>query len=205
MTKYKAIIKIIVGNIFMGFAYAKWMKPNNIINGGVTSLSMIVNHITKCPLLILTNGITLLLLVVCWLFLGRQNFWNSCVSSICYNVFFSMFYLLPLHAQINLYVDMALSCVFIAFGYYCCISANASTVGMDVIALIINKKKPHLSLAKLIRWINFAVLFVGLLTFGLKSVVVGVIFSFVNSYCLEGFFAIERKYHKEDEPSVMKR
>ena len=64
-----AIIKILIGNLLMGFAYAKWMKPNEIINGGVTSVAMILEKITGINILYLTNGVTILLLLICLLFL----------------------------------------------------------------------------------------------------------------------------------------
>ena len=43
----KAVLKIIAGNSLLGFAYAKWMKPNGIINGGVTSMAMILEKVTN--------------------------------------------------------------------------------------------------------------------------------------------------------------
>lgn len=53
--KYSKDISIILlGNIFMGIAYSKWMVPNEIINGGVTSISMILNKLLSVPLLYLT-------------------------------------------------------------------------------------------------------------------------------------------------------
>ncbi|MBO0481329.1 YitT family protein [Candidatus Enterococcus courvalinii] len=190
-TEQKNILKIIIGNVFLGFAYANWMKPNNIINGGVTSVAMILEKISHIPIFYLTSGVTVLLLIFCWFFLGKGNFLKSIVSSICYNLFFTMFYLLKLNVQINLVVDFLFACIFIAIGYYCCISANASTVGMDVIALAINKKHPEFSIARGIRYINVMVLALGFLTYGVKSVVIGILFSLLNSYILD--FLLKRR------------
>lgn len=136
----KSLFKIIGGNILLGIAYSKWMKPRGIINGGVTSLAMIVNKVTDVNILYLTSGITILLLFASFFFLGRQNLIRSIVSSVCYNIFFSFFYTLPIRIEINLPVDFILATIFIAVGYYCCLSENSSTVGMDVIALVIHKK-----------------------------------------------------------------
>ena len=61
----KEISIILIGNIFLGIACSKWMVPNEIINGGVTSISMILNKMLSVPLLYLTNGLTLLLLIIC--------------------------------------------------------------------------------------------------------------------------------------------
>ena len=116
----KNVMKIIIGNVLMGFAYAKWMKTNGIINGGVTSMAMIVEKVTSIPIVYLTSGITLLLLVFCWLFLGKANFFKSIVSSICYNIFFALFYYMDINFQVNLGIDFLLASIFIAIGYYCC-------------------------------------------------------------------------------------
>lgn len=185
LAESKPALKIIVGNVLMGFAYAKWMKPNGIINGGVTSMAMILEKITNVPIVYLTTGLTTLLLFFCWLFLGKANFFKSIISSICYNLFFTLFYYMNIDFQVNIVSDFLFASFFIAVGYYCCITANASTVGMDVLAMAINKKHPDFSIARGIRYINFMVLTLGFLTYGFQSVVIGLLFSFVNSYLLD--------------------
>ena len=194
--------KIIIGNFFMGLAYAKWMKPDAIINGGVTSVAMIINKATHIPLLYLTNGVTVILLFVCWYFLGKQNFFQSILSSIAYNFFFSLFYTLSFHLQINLLVDFVLASIFIAFGYYCCITSNASTVGMDVIALIAHEKNPKINVAKMIRYLNFVVLGFGFFVYGFKSVLIGIVFSFVNSWILNQFLSNDKKWQEQEKEKL---
>lgn len=188
---YLALIKILIGNLLMGFAYAKWMKPNAIINGGVTSVAMILEKITGLNILYLTNGVTVLLLIFCWIYLGKENFFKSIYSSVCYNAAFSFFYLMPLDAQMTLPIDFLFASLFISLGYYACLSSNASTVGMDVIALVLYKKNPKLNLATTIRNINFIVLAFGFFTYGWLSVGIGLLFSyfyaFILKYLLEAY------------------
>lgn len=191
----KSLFKIIGGNILLGIAYSKWMKPRGIINGGVTSLAMIVNKVTDVNILYLTSGITILLLFASFFFLGRQNLFRSIVSSVCYNLFFSFFYTLPIRIEINLPVDFLLATIFVAVGYYCCLSENSSTVGMDVIALVIHKKNPKIAIAKAIRLLNYTVLAFGLLTYGLISVVIGIIFSYFQSLLLH--YLLKQKENKD--------
>ena len=88
----KAVLKIIAGNSLLGFAYAKWMKPNGIINGGVTSMAMILEKVTNVPIVYLTSGITTLLLVF-WLFLGKANFFKSIISSV-FIIYFLLFFII---------------------------------------------------------------------------------------------------------------
>ena len=133
----KAVLKIIAGNSLLGFAYAKWMKPNGIINGGVTSMAMILEKVTNVSIVYLTSGITTLLLVFVGYF-RKSQFFKSIISSV-FIIYFCSFYYMKIDFQVNLMLDFLFASLFIAVGYYCCITANASTVGMDVIAMAINK------------------------------------------------------------------
>ncbi|WP_424684967.1 YitT family protein [Enterococcus sp.] len=193
-TEGQALAKVTLGTALLGFAYAQWMKPNAIINGGVTSLSMIANELTGLPLLLMTNGITLVLLILSGIFLGRGNLLRSVYSSICYNLFFSLFYLAPISAQINLPVDFLFASLFIAAGYALCLSSDTSTVGLDVVALIVHRYRPKLGVAKVLRWLNWSVLVLGLFAYNWQAVVIGIAFSYFNSLLL-GLFLQE-----EDNP-----
>lgn len=72
--KVKRYIKIIIGNLLITGAYAFITVPNKIVNGGVTSFSMILEQITSINLTYLVNFITLLLMLCCYLFLGKIFF-----------------------------------------------------------------------------------------------------------------------------------
>ena len=181
------IFIILIGNTFMAIAYSKWMVPNEIINGGTTSISMILNKVLSVPLLYLSNGLTLLLLITCYIFLGKDNFSKSIFGSLFYITLFSLFYSLPFSLHINVVLDVLLASISIGIGYYCCIIVNGSTVGIDVIALIMHKKNNNINIAKTICKINVIVLFVGLIVYGVKSIIIGMIFTFIYSRILDYF------------------
>jgi len=183
--KLQAIVKIIFGNILLGFAYAQWMRPNGIINGGVTSLAMIFERLTPISVIIFANGITVFLLILCLVFLGKERFVKSLFGGFCYNVFFALFTLIPLSLNVHIVVDLLLSCLLISAGYFLCLSAKATAVSMDVIALIIHKKYPEQSLPRIIRLINLSVLTAGLIVYGVLSVAMGVVFTFINTHLLQ--------------------
>lgn len=190
------MIKIVIGNLLIGLAYAKWMVPHNIINGGVTSLSLIIHKVSNIPLLYLSNGLTLVLLIICFVFLGRSSFTKSLLGSIFYIFFFTIFYSLSFDLTTNLVLDIALACIFIAIGYFLCISSGASTVGMDVIALILHNRNEKFKIALTISYLNYAVLLVGFFVFGWISVVVGIIFTFCFSFWLERMLLWNKKEFK---------
>lgn len=181
----RSLVKILIGNLVMALAYAKWMVPNNIINGGVTSLALVLRKVTSLSVTSLTNGLTLFLLVLCLFFLGKENFLKSVFSSVTYLFFFNLFYALPFQLHTVIWLDMVWACGAIAFGYYCSLSTNSSTVGVDVIALIIHQKKPRLKLASMIRNLNFAILALGLFVLGWQPIIWGIVFSVGYAFLLK--------------------
>ncbi|MGG5369371.1 YitT family protein [Enterococcus sp. AZ196] len=184
---------ISLGNFVMSFAYAKFMVPHKIINGGVTSLSMIVTKFILVRIDLINTLLLLGLLVLTTLFLGRELLIKSIVSSITYSIFFTFFINLPLIIHLSAVPSLLIASLLIAFGYFCCLSSNASTVGMDVIALIIFKYNQKISLAKLIRFLNFFILGFGLFIYGIQSVILGLIFTYIYSFELNLLFG----YFKE--------
>lgn len=180
----QSLLKIILGNGLLALAYAKWMVPHTIINGGVTSLSLVVQKIFPVDLPIISNSLTVILLIVCGLFLGKSYLMKSIVGSLSYMSFFSLFYFLPFQLTVWLPVDFLLACIVIALGYYFCLSEGSTTVGVDVIALIINQRHPQITVAKMIRNLNLLVLILGFMTYGVKSVAIGFLFSVMYTWLL---------------------
>lgn len=183
-----SLLYIIVGNILISFAYSKWMIPNEFINGGVTGVSMILNKFTTIPIPILTNVVTVFLLVISLLNLGAENATKSIFGSVMYMTTFPLMMSTAVDLTINPFVDLILACIFIATGGFLCIISNASTVSVDVIAIIIKKKRPEYSLPKLIRFGNIIVLSFGVLSFGIFKIIIGIIFSILYSKVLEFLF-----------------
>lgn len=186
----KSLIKIILGNALLALAYAKWMVPYTIINGGVTSLSLVVQKVIPIDLPLITNSLTVILLIICGVFLGKSYLMKSIVGSLSYMSFFSLFYFLPFEWITWLPLDFMLACIVIAFGYYCCLSEGSTTVGVDVIALIVHQKNPKMDVAKMIRYLNISVLILGLITYGVQSVIIGFLFSVVYTWFLGKFLLI---------------
>lgn len=179
--------KVLLGGTVLGLAYSKLMVPNDIINGGVTSLAMILSKITLIRVSFFTQTITILFLVLSLIFLGSKNFLLSIVSSLTYTQTFSLFSHMNFSINTNIFIDFFLASLLIAFGYYLCISAGASTVGLEVIALIIKKRRNDINLANAIRFLNYTVLLFGLFIYGINSVIIGLLFSYVYSYFLKFF------------------
>ncbi|USK76893.1 YitT family protein [Peribacillus frigoritolerans] len=199
----KDLLKIIAGNISMTFAYAYLIVPNEIINGGVTSSALLLNALLGYNIAMLANLVTGLLLMICLVFLGKEYFFKSIVSSLSYMVFFNFFYSLNIQLDMNIVLVIFISSILIAIGYYLCITANASTVGFDVIALILHHKNEKIDIAATIRIINLIVLILGFLVYGYASIVKGIAFTLLFSYLLKKMLDRKQKAVTSATESVL--
>ncbi|MFJ7307693.1 YitT family protein [Peribacillus frigoritolerans] len=199
----KDLLKIIAGNISMTFAYAYLIVPNEIINGGVTSSALLLNALLGYNIAMLANLVTGLLLIICLVFLGKEYFFKSIVSSLSYMVFFNFFYSLNIQFDMNIVLVIFISSILIAIGYYLCITANASTVGFDVLALILHHKNEKIDIAATIRIINLIVLILGLLVYGYASIVKGIAFTLIFSYLLKKMLDRKQKVVTSETESVL--
>lgn len=183
----KDVVKIILGNIFITVSYAYLIVPYKIINGGVTSSALILHAVTGFNVAMLANIVTLLLLLLCLVFLGKENFLKSILSSCCYMVFFNFFYFHKISINLNIIIVVLIASVLLAIGYYLCLAANASTVGFDVLALILHRKNEKMKIALTIRCINLFILFIGLTVYGFASIISGIAFTIIYSCILDKF------------------
>lgn len=177
-------LKIIFGNIAMTFAYAYIAVPFGIINGGVTSFAMVINHILPNNISFWTNTLYICLLIMCYIFMGRKYFINALFSCIAFILFFTFFTLFPIKLPLPFFLAVILMGILIGIGYYLCISAKSTALGFDTIAIILHDRNPKINLAFTIYICNVFVLLSGLVTYGLISVIAGIICSGIQSFTL---------------------
>lgn len=175
------------GNILITGAYAFITVPNKIVNGGVTSFSMVLEEFSSIPITYFVDFITILLLICCYIFLGKTYFTGTILSCICYLVFFSIFHDTGLYLVMNPILCTVIAGVLVGIGYYFCISAKSTAVGFDVIALILNKKNPKVNIALCMYTINVCVLLFGLFAYGMISILMGIGFTALQSLTLNHF------------------
>lgn len=66
---------ITIGNLLLTAAYAFFTVPNHIINGGVTSTSLLISHYLHVDISYISTPITILLLIFGRIFLGVVIFY----------------------------------------------------------------------------------------------------------------------------------
>ena len=73
----KSYLKILIGNVILTGSYAFLTVPNNIINGGVTSTSLLISHYLNVDVGIISAILTIFLLLFGLIALGKDFFIRS--------------------------------------------------------------------------------------------------------------------------------
>ena len=180
----KRILTIILGNLLITGAYAFITVPGKIINGGVTSFSMVLGQVCRIDLSLFVNLLSLFLLLLCLIFLGKDFFMGSVLSCACYLTMFTFFHSLNLSLALPRPFCVLSAGFLVGTGYYLCIRAKSTAISFDIIALILNKKNPDINIACTMGLINLVVLLTGFAVFGMLSVLYGIIFTAVQTVTL---------------------
>lgn len=184
---------IILGNVLMSFAYAFLTVPQKIINGGVTSFSLILSGLTGVDTAVLANGITLVFLLLCLLCLGKEYFTRSIVGALCYMASFTFFHSLDICLIRERPAAVVAAAVMVGTGYFLCISQHSTGVSFDTLALILNHRCPRISVAGAMFVINLSVLILGAVYYGLESVLFGIAFTAIQAVTLELWMKLWKK------------
>lgn len=181
---YMNYLKIILGNIAMTFAYAYIAVPFGIVNGGITSFAMVLDKNLPGNISFWTNALYLSLLIIYYIFMGYKCFINALFSCVAFILFFTLFTAFPLMLPLPFFLAVPCMGILIGIGYYFCISARSTALGFDTIAIILHDRNPKINLALTIYICNVIVLLSGLFTYGIVSVIAGIICSGLQSFVL---------------------
>lgn len=164
----KEYLFITIGIIMVAFAVEYFFIPNKIAEGGVTGISIILNHyIPRISIEALTLVLNIILFIVGFLVIGPSFGVKTIYSAIGLSVI--MWLMKNLLHPVAVTTDLLLATIFgtliAGTGIAIVFNQNASTGGTDIIAKIINKYF-HLDLGKALLSVDLLVTISCGLTFG---------------------------------------
>ena len=200
-----------MGAFITAAALETFLLPNNIIDGGVIGISMMLHYITEWNLGLLILCINIPFILLAWRKLGHkfviQTFFATSMLAIATNVFHGF----------KVTEDLLLSTVFggiiLAFGVGLILRNNASLDGTEMLSITISKKLKVVSVGELLMFINLFIYTAAGFLFGweraLYSILTYYIASKVIDSVLEGLdksksVRIVSEFHREIGDEIMK-
>lgn len=203
----KPVAAVVTGNIIVAFAIAAFILPKNLIAGGTTGLAIILNHffgLNISLVVLIFNGF---MFFVGAALLGRKFALTTILSTLIFPTFLSFFRTLPALQDIT--DDILLSAIYAGIlcglGVGLVFKAGASTGGMDIPPLLLNK---HFHIPVAVGMYAFDVIFllVQALFSSMEQILYGLIMVFLTSLVINKvmvagtnkmqLFIISKKYEE---------
>ncbi|SFL12061.1 Uncharacterized membrane-anchored protein YitT, contains DUF161 and DUF2179 domains [Paenibacillus sp. 1_12] len=152
----KRFIFLLIGAGLVSVGLEIFLVPNNIIDGGVVGISIILSHLTSIPL-----GVFLFVLNLPFFFLGYKQIGKTFALSTLVGVLIMSVGTSLLHPVPPLTNDPLLSAVFggiiLGIGVGIVIRYGGSLDGTEIVAILLNKKSPF-SVGEIVMFFNLFIL-----------------------------------------------
>ena len=135
-------IMIIIGNLILAFGLCAFVTTVGLISGGASGIGIAVKSITGINISYTVYVINFIMFVIGFIFLGKKFAFGTLLSTFLYPTFIALFERIPQLANIT--NDILLSALYgglcIGLGLGLVLRVGASTGGMDIPPLLVNKK-----------------------------------------------------------------
>jgi uncharacterized membrane-anchored protein YitT (DUF2179 family) len=149
-------IAIFIGAVLMATGLEIFLVPNNVIDGGVTGISIMLSHISGLPL-----GLFIFILNLPFFYLGYKQIGKTFAISTVFGIivlsfFTSLFYPVPAFTK-----DILLATIFggmiLGVGVGLVIRFGGALDGTEILAIVITKKFPF-SVGEIVMFMNIFIL-----------------------------------------------
>ncbi|NLP34116.1 MAG: YitT family protein [Clostridiales bacterium] len=193
--KYIRLVKkyfiLVVGIFIMAFAVNLIFEPFGLVTGGVSGLAIVIKHLTG-PLIeggvpIWLSNILLnvpLFLLAYWI-KGKKYILNTLAGTIIFTI---ALYIIPVYdLQLE---DKLLGALFggalTGIGIGLIFAVSSSTGGTDLLAVLIQEKKRHLSAPQILNLIDGAIIVAGAMVFGISNALYAIIAVLITTKVSDG-------------------
>ena len=135
------LLTVIIGNAMYAAVAVLFLLPSGLPTGGTTGIALLVNRLTGLSVSMFVLGFNIVMLVVGFIFLGKKFAFTTIVSTFTYPICLELFG--QIFANVHFTDDIWLNTIFsglgIGVGLGSVIRMGASTGGMDIPPLVLNK------------------------------------------------------------------
>ena len=189
----KKIITVLAGNTLYALAVSLFILPNGLITGGTTGLALVAQYQFGIPVAVFVGVFNFLMFAAGALVLGKTFAVTTVLSTFYYPVILGLFE--NLFGSSPITGDMMLATVFagllIGAGIGMVIRAGASTGGMDIPPLILNKKF-HLSVSGTMSVFDCLILVTQMVFSGWEQILYGVLLVLLYTMVLDRVLILGR-------------
>lgn len=141
MNRISRTAMLVVGNVIYAFAVALFVLPSNLMSCGTTGIALILNHFLNVPVSVFVLIFNIAMLLLGWWIFGWKFAATTVFSSLCYPLLLEVFRRLLGDYVIteNMILNALFAGMCLGLGLGMVLRSGASTGGMDIPPLILNR------------------------------------------------------------------
>lgn len=185
MKKMKAtdILQIIAGTFILAVSIEYFVIPNNILSGGAAGIGVALEPLIHVSPTVFANILMVVLLVVGMIFLGKEFLARTILSTLLYPVFTTLLSLHPVTIEVGPAIAAIYAGLLGGAGIGMVIRTGASTGGMDIPPLILNKlcgvKVPLMVMID-----DTITILLGIYSHGIAAALIGMLSVFASGFAM---------------------
>ncbi|MCX7923609.1 MAG: YitT family protein [Clostridia bacterium] len=169
---------LFIGSVLAAAGLEFFLIPNNIIDGGIVGISIILSYLAKIPLGIFTFALNIPFLIFGYKQIGKTFVLSSLFSVTCFSFWVSVFHPIP-----GLTNDILLATVFggivLGVGVGLIIRYGGSLDGTEIVAIVLNKRTSF-SVGQIVMFFNIFIISSAGLVFGWDKAMYSLIAYFIT-------------------------
>ena len=189
----KAMVKeysiVTIGTLIVASGVFFFMLPSNVVAGSLTGLVMVLTNFIPIKISVLTFILNAFLLVIGFIFIGKEFGGKTVYSSILLPIFLGIFeFAFPNNQSLtnDVLLDTICYLLIVSVGIALLFRVNASSGGLDIVAKILNKYA-HIELGKAMSIAGMVTAFSSILVYDKKTLVMSILATYANGIILDNF------------------
>lgn len=182
-------IKIVLAMGILAAAVYYFMTPANLVVGSISGLVIVLTKLIPLSQPVLTFILNAVLLVIGYIFIGREFGAKTIVTSVLLPVYLAIFEVITPNPQMlvaDKFVDMIVCLLLIGFGQSILFNANASSGGLDIVAKLLNKYI-HVELGVGIQIVGFVTAMTSILVYDVETLIYSLLGTYISGLILDYF------------------
>ena len=178
-----AYTEIVLGCVIGGAAYPLFLVPNNIAPGGLTGIATIFNYLWGWPVGVTSIALNLPLFVIGYKAMGRVFAFRSLVATLLFSVCIDLIQVPPLTDDILL--GSVYGALVLGVGLGLIMRGGATTGGSDMIARMVHKVFPVVTVGAFLFMVDCAVILCAAFTMSARAALYALICIFVSARAVD--------------------
>ena len=172
----QAYAQILIGSVIGAAAYPTFLVPNNIAPGGLTGIATILNYLFHLPVGIVSLALNFPLFLIGYRSMGKVFAFRSLVATVLFSVLIDVLPIAPVST--NPLLGTLFGGVVLGVGLGLILRGSATTGGTDMIARIVHRRFPFITVGMFLFALDFLVVLGAAVAIGTEQA----LYAFINIY-----------------------